>query len=693
MDGVENEEKFADNLKSIREKLGVEPLPVQFPIGAGRELKGIVDIIEQKAYYYSQLGNKEKAKEEEYQIKGIPSQLVARTKKYRHELVEKIGKVIEQNEELLLKHLEGQELSAEEIKKLLRQATLTGEYFPVFCGSAYKHVGVKLLLDGVINYLPSPLDVGEIPTFSLLDRTKVGSVNCNSPLPYLALVFKIVFDDRNQRVTFIRVYAGKISAGSQIYNVNQGKEERVRSLVRMHADNKEKIGEVGAGDIAAIIGLEYAITGDTFGDKKNSLLLETIDFAEPVISQAIEPRTNKDKDKLRDALENLKIQDPSFKYRMDRETGQMIIAGMGELHLEVSVERLRKEYKLDLEITLEPNEKGKGFEFIDAKKGQDMSNKDAEEVKEGLQEVVSSGLLLNYPLLDVKATLLGGKRHEVDTQPGDFKSAAVLAFRGDGVAEKEKRIQELGVILLEPVMQIEVVVPKDYMGDILADLGSRRTVIENTEEKEGSAYISGKTPLKEILSYSTTLRQLTKGRGEYSMHLSRYQEVPKKKYQSRLKEHAEAGGYYKPNLLENEEQRVKMIQFMSNEDYSLIDTTAHFYEEVKKLVGEEKGSHKKKKEIPLVNEYPFLIEDLCGRQNDRRVKDLEQQKQVLQIKNQELEQQLANQSLSEAEKQLKKQELAVNRKLLAEKEQELAKLRKQKPTNPTNTETGNNKLN
>ncbi|CAI2195386.1 10054_t:CDS:2, partial [Funneliformis geosporum] len=349
MDGVENEEKFVDNLKSIREKLGVEPLPIQFPIGAGRELKGIVDIIEQKAYYYHQLGDKEKAKEEEYQVKEIPSHLVERTKKYRHELVEKIGKVIEQNEELLLKHLEGHELSVEEIKKMLRQATLTGEYFPVFCGSAYKHVGVKLLLDGVVDYLPSPLDVGEIPTFSLLDKNKEGSINCNSPLPYLALVFKIVFDDRNQRVTFIRVYAGKISAGSQIYNVNQGKEERIRSLVRMHANIKEGIEKVEAGDIAAIIGLEYAITGDTFGDRKNPLLLEAIDFAEPVISQAIEPRTNKDKDKLRDALENLKVQDPSFKYRMDRETGQMIIAGMGELHLEVSVERLRKEYKLDIE--------------------------------------------------------------------------------------------------------------------------------------------------------------------------------------------------------------------------------------------------------------------------------------------------------------------------------------------------------
>ncbi|CAI2187695.1 5090_t:CDS:1 [Funneliformis geosporum] len=316
MDGVENEEKFTDNLKSIREKLRVEPLPVQIPIGAGRELEGIVDIIEQKAYYYSQLGNKEKAKEEEYQIKAIPSHLVARTKKYRQELIAKIGKIIEQeqNEELLLKHLGGQELSATEIKKLLRQATLTGEYFLVFCGSAYKHVGVKLLLDGVTDYLPSPLDIGEIPVFSPQNKNKTGSVNCNSPLPYLALAFKVIFDDRNQRVTFIRVYAGKISAGSRLYNVNQGEIETVSSLVRMHADNKEKIDEIGAGDIAAIVGLKYTVTGDTFSEKKNPLLLEAISFAEPVISQAIEPKTNKDQGKLRDALERLKIQDPSFKY-------------------------------------------------------------------------------------------------------------------------------------------------------------------------------------------------------------------------------------------------------------------------------------------------------------------------------------------------------------------------------------------
>ena len=315
MDGVENTEKFAENLKSIEEKLYTVPLVAQFPIGAGRELEGVIDVVRQKAYYFK-MGNED----ENYQEKEIPSHLMEKTKKYRQKLLENIEKIIEKDEELSLKYLEGQELSTEEVKKLLRQATLTGKYFPVFCGSAYKHVGINLVLDGVVDYLPSPLDIPPIPVFSSSEKNesekeqKKNQITCNSPLPCLALAFKIIFDDYNRRVTFIRVYAGKISAGSRVYNVNQKIEEKVSDLVRMHADSKEEINEVGAGDIAAIIGLKYTITGDTFGEEKKPLLLENISFAEPVISQAIEPKTNKDQDKLRDALERLKIQDPSFRH-------------------------------------------------------------------------------------------------------------------------------------------------------------------------------------------------------------------------------------------------------------------------------------------------------------------------------------------------------------------------------------------
>ena len=361
MDGVENVEKFAENLRSIEEKLYAVPLVVQFPIGAGRELEGVVDVVGQKAYYF-QMGDKD----ENYQEKEIPPHLVERTKNYRQELLEKLEKIIEKDEELSLKYLEGQELSTEEVKKLLRQATLTGKYFPVFCGSAYKHVGVNLVLDGVVDYLPSPLDIPPIPVFSPFEKDKsekeqkntvaikkeiaeleksldnlnqalsgqVAEARTDQALQVvkfemeeklielrkqlkrscLALAFKIIFDEYNRRVTFVRVYAGKVSAGSRIYNVNKGEEEIVGSLVRMHADSKEEIQEVGAGDIAAIIGLKHTITGDTFGEKKNPLLLENISFAEPVISQAIEPKTNKDKDGLRVALDRLKIQDPSFRH-------------------------------------------------------------------------------------------------------------------------------------------------------------------------------------------------------------------------------------------------------------------------------------------------------------------------------------------------------------------------------------------
>jgi elongation factor G len=331
----------------------------------------------------------------------------------------------------------------------------------------------------------------------------------------------------------------------------------------MNANDKEDIKEVCAGDIAAAVGLENTVTGDTFGDEKKPYLLEAIDFAEPVITQAIEPKTNEDRDRMRDALEKLKVQDPSFKYWIDKETGQMIIAGMGELHLEVCIERLRREYKLNIEskqqrvsyretiknrtenivaeykkqsggsghyakiiVKFEPNP-GKGFEFVNAVRGDGVPKNFAEATGKGIEETMFNGLLLGYPTVDVKVTLMDGKTHSVDSKELDFKEAAVIAFRGDGRSGKEERIKQMGSVLLEPIMNLEVIVPKDYMGDILANLASRRTVVESTDEKDGETYIKGKCPLKEMLSYSTTLRQLTKGRGSYSMSLSHYQEVPK----------------------------------------------------------------------------------------------------------------------------------------------------------------------
>ena len=553
MDSVDSVDNFDVCLKSIREKLNATPFPVQFPIGAGRDLKGVVDIVEKKAYYF-QPGDKT----ENYRIEEIPQELLVKTKKYRQELIEK---AIEYDEDLALKYLEGKELEVSEIKKLLRQATITGNFFPVFCGSAYKNVGIKPILDGVVNYLPSPMDIGEITAFSPHDKTQQSLINCNSPISCLALAFKIVVDDYNNRLTFFRVYAGKISANSYVYNA-RGKRERISRLLRLHADDKEEIKEVGAGDIAAAIGLEFTITGDTLCEEKNPLLLETIDFAEPVISQAIEPKTNEDKNKLRDSLEKLKVQDPSFKFWIDRETGQMIISGMGELHLEILVERLRRECKLDIEtkqqkvayretiknfvevkylhkkqtggrgeraevhLKFEPNE-GKGFEFVDAIRGEDVPKQFRPSIKAGLENVLSDGILLGYPIVDVKVTLFGGGYHPVDSSMQAFERAGYDAFK--------ENAKEFELVLLEPLMKVEIDVPKEYYGNVLGDLVSRRGEIESTDEKNEPAKIYIKVPLSEMFGYSTIIRSLTKGRGGSSMEFSHYQEVPKDTFQKILK--------------------------------------------------------------------------------------------------------------------------------------------------------------
>lgn len=549
MDSVDGIEKFTECLKSIKDKFNVNPFPLQFPIGAGKELKGVIDIVEQKAHYF-QFGEKD----ENYQTQEIPDDLLSQAHQYYQELLEKI---IEYDENLALKYLEGQKLTVAEIKKLIRQATLTGKFFPVFCGSAHKNIGVKLLLDAVVDYLPSPLDKEGLPYFSPKDKSKQGLVNCNTPL-FLALAFKIIIS-YNNKLTFFRVYGGTLKANSYIYNVNSGKEERGR-LVRINADDKEDISEVGPGDIAGIMGLEYTITGDTFGEKNNPFLLETIDFAEPVITQAIEPKTNQDKDRLKEALEKLRVQDPSFKYWIDRETGQMIIAGMGELHLEISIERLRREHKLDILtkqqkvsyrenikettetwaeykkqsgghghfarilVRFEPNPE-RGFEFVNAIRGDSVPKKFAQAVKDGIEEVMSAGLLLGYRLTDIKATLLDGKTHPVDSAEEDFKEAGVLALR----ESKEK----LGLVLLEPIMKVEITIPifsgneKQY-GEVLSNLTSHRGIIEESEENQQfkTRTLQAKVPLSQMFGYSTTLRSITQGRGNYSMEFSHYQQVP-----------------------------------------------------------------------------------------------------------------------------------------------------------------------
>ncbi|MCE8164005.1 MAG: elongation factor G [Candidatus Moeniiplasma glomeromycotorum] len=569
MDGVDRLEKFTEALEAIQKRLNASPLVIQLPIGVGKNLKGVVDIVEQKAYYF-QMGEKN----ENYEVKEIPTELVPQAKEAFQKLVEE---VVEYDEKLFFKYSEGQVLTTDEIKHLVRQATLSGERFPVLCGSAYKHVGVKLVLEAVINYLPSPLDVGEVPVFSLQDQSKSGMVNWNSSLYCLALAFKIMFNERDERLTFFRVYAGKISPKSSLYNVNRGIVEKIGGgdLVRMHAEKEEEIKEIEAGDIAVVKGLKHTVTGDTLGDEKKPLLLETIGFAKAFFTQAIEPAKESDQSKLQEALKKLKIQDPTFDYHIEQRTGQMLIEGMGKLHLEISIEKLRGKEPKRLEIfskqpkiiyqetitkkqpkveawykkktggkghdariwiTFEPNERGRGFEFIDKKKGDAMSNKDAIEVKKGLEEALSSGLLLNYPMVDVKATLHGGTRHEVDTQEGDFKRAAILAFRGDGTEERKKKARDLGVVLLEPIMQVELVFPFEYKNEVEGNLRSLACEVKDSEKKGNLVYVRGEAPLRTMFNYSETLLKITRGRGSCSMSFLKYEEVAPYVLQSILEE-------------------------------------------------------------------------------------------------------------------------------------------------------------
>ncbi|RHZ37281.1 elongation factor G [endosymbiont GvMRE of Glomus versiforme] len=552
MDGVDHvENRFTACCQSLEERLYAKLLICQFPIGEYQGIKGIIDLIEEKTYYFSG------EQEENYQVKEIPINLREKVQNYRQNLLEKI---VTYDEKLGLKYLEGKLLTAQEIKSLIRKAVLSGEQFAVFCGSAYKHVGVKLLLDGVIDYLPSPLDSHQITVISNQEEKVISTFDHPHSL---ALAFKIN-NFSFAKLTFIRVYCGKISANSYVYNVSRDKKERVSRLVRMHANKQEEISEIKMGDIAAVIGFNHTKTGDTLCSQEEGVLLEQISFTEPVISLAIEPKSTQDQNKLIKSLQTLEEEDPTFFCHYNTETRQTIIKGMGELHLDVLVERLKSEFGVEtkvgkpqvsyretitkkkenvegeyvkqtggsghyakVQITFEPNEKGKGFEFIDNKRGQDMSDENAKEVKKGLEEAMLSGLLLGHPLLDMKATLLGGKRHEEDTQPGDFKMAAISAFRGSGIEERRKKAQELGVILLEPIMNLEVSnVSEEYYGAVLASITKRRGTVEGIEKKKETYLLKGKIPLAETFGYSTILRSSTKGRATHYLQFSHYQEVP-----------------------------------------------------------------------------------------------------------------------------------------------------------------------
>ncbi len=531
----------------IRERLKATPVAVQVPIGSEEDFQGMVDLLTQEAIFYLDEEGIDR------QVRAVPEELLSEVAERRETLVERVA---ETDNGLTLKFLEGEEITVEELRAALRRATISNELVPVLCGSALKNKGVQPLLDAVVSYLPSPLEVppmkGENPETGELEIRPA-----DEEAPFAALAFKIVTDPYVGRLAYIRVYSGKAETGTRVQNVTQDRRERIGRLLRMHANHREDLDVVYAGDIAAVVGPKNTFTGDTLADAGHPILLESITFPEPVISVAVEPRTKADQDKLSTALRKLAEEDPTFQVRTDDETGQTLISGMGELHLEVLVDRMMREFKVwanvgkpqvayretitrsvEVEgrfvrqtggrgqyghavIQLEPNEPGEGFEFEDAIVRGAIPREFISSVEQGVRESMDNGVLAGYPVVDVKVRLVDGSYHEVDSSEMAFKIAGSMAFR-DGVREARP-------VLLEPVMNLEVVAPDGYTGDIIGDLNARRARIEGMEPRgEGFQVVKATVPLGEMFGYVTDLRSMTQGRGTSTMEFSHYEQVPEK---------------------------------------------------------------------------------------------------------------------------------------------------------------------
>jgi elongation factor G len=537
---------FYECEKSVSEKLGVKPVPIQIPIGSESSFVGVVDLVEMKALIWSgeELGAT-------FEAKDIPADLVERAKEYREKMVEALA---DQDDELAAKYLEGKEVSKEEIKKILRKATMTGKFYPMMCGSSFKNKGVQPMLDAVCDYLPSPLDVPPTKGYHPKTEEEVTRPTADEA-PFSALAFKIAADPHVGKLTFFRVYSGKMTSGSYVYNANRGSRERLGRILRMHANKREEVEELYAGDIAAGVGLKQVVTGETLCDEDHPIVLESMKFPEPVISVAIEPKSKADEEKLGVALGRLAEEDPTFRVRTDEETNQTIIAGMGELHLEIIVDRMKREFNVQANVgkpqvayretirkkveaegkyikqtggrgqyghvwlEIEPLEAGKGFEFVDKIKGGRVPREYIPAVEKGLRESLESGVLAGYPMVDFRATLFDGSFHEVDSNEMAFKIAASMALK-DG----SKRASPS---LLEPIMKIAVTTPEDYVGDVVGDFNRRRGKMEQQERKANVIIIHGHIPLSEMFGYATTLRSLSQGRATYSMEPSHYEEVPR----------------------------------------------------------------------------------------------------------------------------------------------------------------------
>ena len=531
--------------EQMRTRLKANPVPIQVPIGAEDKFQGVVDLVKMKAIFWDEASQGMK-----FEYRDIPADLVDTCREWREKMVEAAA---EADEELMNRYLEEGNLSEADIKRALRARTIAGEIVPMLCGSAFKNKGVQAMLDAVIDYLPSPVDIP--PVKGELEDGAEAERKASDDEPFAALAFKIMNDPYVGQLTFFRVYSGVVNSGDTVYNSVKGKKERIGRILQMHANNREEIKEVRAGDIAAAVGLKEAITGDTLCAVDKPIILERMEFPEPVIHVAVEPKTKADQEKMSIALNRLAQEDPSFRVRTDEESGQTIISGMGELHLEIIVDRMRREFNVEANVgapqvayreairktvesegkfvkqtggkgqyghvwlRLEPNEPGKGYEFIDAIKGGVVPKEYIPAVDKGLQEAMNNGVLAGFPVVDVKVTLFDGSYHEVDSSEQAFKMAAIMGFR-DGM-------RKASPALLEPMMAVEVETPEDYMGDVMGDLNRRRGIIQGMEDLPGGKAIKAEVPLAEMFGYSTDLRSMSQGRATYTMEFKHYAEAPR----------------------------------------------------------------------------------------------------------------------------------------------------------------------
>jgi len=534
---------FYKSLESIRDRLSPDAIPIQLPIGHEKEIKGVVDLVKMKAYTYSDFHDKELNEED------VPDDMKEKVEKYRQELIEK---AIESDDALMERYLEGGEVSEEELVGAIRKGTLAGKLFPV-CGGDGRGVIVENLLDAVINYLPSPLN---LPAVEATDSNtgEVINLKYEDSESLASLAFKVASDPYVGLLTFVRVYSGTLKSGSYILNTHSGKKERVGRIVRMHANDREEISEVYAGEIAAVVGLKDTRTGDTLCDVDKSILLESIIFPDPVIDVAIEPKTKQDQEKMGLALNKLAQEDPTFRIRTDEETNQTIISGMGELHLEILVDRMKREFTVEANVgkpqvsyketvkntvevegkyikqsggrgqyghcwlKIEPQERDKGFEFVDKIKGGVIPKEYVPAIQKGVKEAMDNGVVAGYPVIDLKVTVYDGTYHEVDSSEIAFKMAGSMALK-DGV-------KKANPIILEPIMKVEIITPEESMGDVIGDLNSRRGQVNEMRDQGNIKVIDGSVPLAQMFGYATTLRSISQGRASYTMEFNSYQEVP-----------------------------------------------------------------------------------------------------------------------------------------------------------------------